>query len=99
VNSNYLRLLTNAGSVLGFIVSPEIKLKAKKRLEDKTEELYSNQGGLQFEHIVTFKRNLDQPIKADINSESGKLKIEIDKTWLESEKDNYIIIFNLRRLN
>lgn len=93
-NSNYLILLTNAGSVPGFKVSPELKLKAKKKIEKKTEELFSNQGGLQFEHIVTFKRNLDQPKKADINSENGKFKIEIDKTWLESEKDNYTIIYN-----
>lgn len=94
VNSNYLRLLMNAGSVSGFKVSPEIKLKAKKKLEKMTEELFSVQGGLQFEHIVVFRKNLDVPLKADINSEKGKFRIEIDKTWLESEKDYYTIIYN-----
>lgn len=94
VNSNYLRLLTSAGSVQGFKVTPEMKLKAKKKLEKETEELFSKTGGFQFEHIVSFKRNLDQPMKADINSEKGKFKIEIDKTWLESETDNYTIIYN-----
>lgn len=95
VNLNHLNLLINAKSVPGFNITPDLKLKAKRKAEKLMEEYFEIQGtGMQFEHIVVFRRNLGVPMKDDINSEKGVFKIEFDKSLLEENRDYYTVIHN-----
>ncbi|MFF2795597.1 hypothetical protein [Lysinibacillus xylanilyticus] len=94
VNLNHLNLLINAKSVPGFNITPELKLKAKRKAEKLTEEYFIQGTGMQFEHIVAFQRNLGVPMKDDLNSEKGVFKIEFDKSLLEENLDYYTVIHN-----
>lgn len=95
VNLNYLNLLINAKSISEFNITPELKLKAKRKAEKLTEEYFRVQGnGMQFEHIVVFQRDLGVPVKSDMNSETGVFKIVFDKSLLEENLDYYTVIHN-----
>ena len=95
VNLNYVDLLITARSTKGFIISGEIKLKAKRKAEKLREQYFKTQGGgVQFEHMVAFKRDLEAPMTADINAKEGKFRIYFDKNWLEEELDYFTILYN-----
>lgn len=95
VNLNYLDLLITARSNAEFNISGEVKLKAKKKSEQLREQyLKKEMGGLEFEHLVAFKRDLEAPMTADIKAEEGKFRIYYDKNWLEEELEYFTILYN-----
>ncbi|MEK4426100.1 hypothetical protein [Solibacillus sp. FSL K6-1523] len=95
VNLNYVDLIVTARSTKGFIITGELKLKAKRKAEKLREQYFKTQGGgIQFEHMVAFKRDLEAPMTADINGKEGQFRIYFDKNWLEEELDYFTILYN-----
>lgn len=94
VNLNYLSLIVIARSEGEFNITSEIKLKAKKKEEQLSNQYFKKENGLQFEHVVAFQKDLEEPMIADINATEGKFHITYDKNWLENEVDYLVILYN-----
>lgn len=103
-NLNYLRMLSSARSVKGKInFSPEILLKAKRKVEELGEKYFEKKSGITFGLSVEFSEDQSEAV---VSKQVGtSMSISYSEKWIEENLDfptllnNFIYTFEFTDLH
>lgn len=102
-NLNYLELIRNNKNDDKFSVTDELRWKAKKKIEEREEELFRGNSGIP----ITYRLKLDSDVKdiVDYHINGFESTIIIDRNYLKNTLDypsilnNFIWLFNFVDMN
>lgn len=101
VNINFLRKIIHFPTGVGLNITDKIKLQAKRKEIEKSEEIFSRGTGMESSVSISYEKGIDEEIRLDNIGNGTKISIIVSRDWIEENKDyptlwnNFIYLFGI----